>query len=198
MRSNNKQKALQLRLESGYSVAEVATAVGVSPSTASVWLRGIPLGRDRRKGGNPKKDKGPISKHFASISDIGEIEIQKRKPKVAEAAVLFRLALHGFDVMKPAFDGSRVDWLVEIPGSRSMKKIQVKSTRQGPSGLPVIRTRCYDGYAHTRPYELGECDYLVGYDLKTDIAYVFVYEDVRELRTVSIREDAAERWDLIK
>jgi hypothetical protein len=93
-----------------------------------------------------------------------------RKAAISEAAVLFRLALHGFQVSMPVSDGAKPDWLVTVDG-RSVK-IQVKTVSCKPSqyGLPCISLLCH-GYRSknkTRRYSRGEFDFIVGYDLYSD------------------------------
>ncbi len=44
-----------------------------------------------------------------------------------------------------------------------------------------------------------EFDFIVGYDLYSDAAYVFTYEEVKHLKkAVTVRDDAFERWDKLR
>ena len=74
----------------------------------------------------------------------------------------------------------------------------MKSTRDGPHGLPYISLRCPFGSKPTRyrQYTETEADFIVGYDMPTDTCYVWSIQEVMRHRTsISISPDAAERWD---
>lgn len=119
------------------------------------------------------------------------------KGQIAEAAVLFRLAIHGLHVLTSVFDGGRSDWIVETP-SRRLCKLQVKWARRKRHGLPVFYLTCSDGRGRTRRYREGEFDFLTGYDLFTDTVYVFTWDELASNKdSVTVREDASERWDKI-
>lgn len=46
-----------------------------------------------------------------------------------------------------------------------------------------------------RRYADGSIDFIVGYDLFTDTAYVWAWGEVRDKVCVTICPEAAERWD---
>ncbi len=129
---------------------------------------------------------------------LGGRELSKaEKGQIAEAAVLFRLVLHGLQVLTGVFDGGRVDWLVEVPSGK-LARLQVKWARRKKHGLPVFYLTCSDGRGRTRRYQEGEFDFLVGYDLFTDTAYVYSWKELSaNVDSISVRPDAAERWDKI-
>lgn len=177
----------------------------MSKSTVSTWLRGMPLtaseqsrrqsDNGRRMGGWNKKDRGERSKFSVAAGD--KID-NGRKGRIAEAAVLFRLALHGFHVHGSAFDGSRSDWIVENPETGKLSRLQVKWAGDSSGGVPVISLKCFEGHSKQRRLREDECDLVVGYDLHTDTAYVFRLSELSDnVSTVSIRPEAAERWDLV-
>jgi len=121
-----------------------------------------------------------------------------RKAQIAEAAVLLRLLVHGFDVFKPLSASSKVDWLAS-DGQRNLR-IQVKWAA-ATNGLPKIELTCHDGITgrRSRRYDADDFDFIVGYDFYSDTAYVFSVDDVRHARrAVTIRSDAAERWDKLR
>lgn len=111
---------------------------------------------------------------------------------------MLRLTVAGLDVYGSVFDGSKADWLVRTPSGRSAV-IQVKWTKEPTQhGLPTVNLTCTEGHNRRRRYREGEFDFVVGYDLFTDTAYVFSEEDVRNNRTaVTVRPENAERWDKI-
>jgi hypothetical protein len=121
---------------------------------------------------------------------------KQRKAKIAEAAVLFRLTLHGFPAYGSWFDGDKADWMVRVPTTGKRLSIQVKWARQGKAGAPFIRLSCSEGRGKLRRYAQGEFDFIVGYDLWSDTCYVWSWEDTaRHASTISICSGAAERWD---
>lgn len=204
--TQTRRKADALR-KSGASTAEIGKALGVPKRTVAYWYRGQPLPSDvlrrklqdaqARRINTGKKSRGVESKFHALVN---ERDLDKgTKGRIAEAAVLFRLALHGFFPAKPVFDGAKSDWLVEVPG-KGIRKIQVRwASARGDYGLPNISLLCSKGHSGTRRYRTEEFDFLVGYDLYTDTAYVFSEAEVRDNQSVvTIRSDAAERWDKLR
>jgi hypothetical protein len=109
---------------------------------------------------------------------------------------MLRLALIGLDIYGSVFDGSKADWLVRVPSGKSAV-IQVKWVREQKShGLPTISLTCSEGHNKRRRYSTGEFDFIVGYDLHTDTAYVFSEADAEGHKaTVTINMNNAERWD---
>ena len=191
------------------SLIEIAKLVPVTKGSLSLWLRPYPLTLEERRvrmlAGQRvacshaaqvnKKPRGEPSKHWETVS--GQVLRRDQSMAISEAAILFRLALHGFNTLAPVFDGAKMDWLVEVPPPQRTIRIQVKTVRisGGRGGLPVVPLLCRSGQS-TRRYLPGEFDVIVGYDLYTDTAYVFTAaEVVKNRKVVSIRQDAAERWD---
>jgi len=203
-----KTECVRLRVEGRKSLREIHKDTGVPKGTLSGWLKPYPLTDDERKERQranlaanrhqgPLKDKGEPSK-FHHVS-AGQQMSRLQKAKVAEAAVMFRLVLHGFNVFGSVFDGDKTDWLVEVPGTNSAVKVQVKWAGHHPQGLPSIRLGCVEGHNKQRPYKEGEFDFLVGYDLYTDTAYVWSWGEVqRYTRSVTVAPEAAERWDKMR
>jgi len=115
-----------------------------------------------------------------------------QRAKVAEAAVLLRLLAHGFTPFGSVFDGDKTDWLVEIPKTGKVLKIQVKLARHLHTGLPTTSVR---SSSQKKKYTQRECDFLVGFDLFTDTAYVWAWAELEDHTTsVTICEEAAENW----
>lgn len=205
--TGSKDEAIRLRVEERLSIREISERLGHSKSTVSGWLRAYQLTADEVKakmsangsalGGWNKKDRGKESRFHALIQrDLTNAE----KGRIAEAAVLFRFALHGFHVHSSVFDGHRSDWIVECPKTGRLSRIQVKwaSIRGSNHGLPTFSIRCFDGHSHTRTLTKRDCDFIIGYDLFTDDAYVF---DVGKLdgkvSVVTISDESRERFDII-
>ena len=118
------------------------------------------------------------------------------KARISEAAVLMRLAAVGLEPFGSPFDGDTADWLVK--SLSGVKIIQVKFATRAKYGAPFIRLRRSDGRGHSRSYKAGEADFFVGYDLYSDTAAVWGWDEVRKQQCVTFRDDAVERWDKIK
>lgn len=199
-----KSEAVRLREEERLSYAEIHARLGVAKSTLSGWLKGHPLSRGelRKKMSAktqpaPKKVRGPESLLHQMVS--AKTLSPHDKAKVAEAAVLLRLVLHGLTTFGSIFDGDKADWLVETPKGR-LCRLQVKwATTYGAHGLPRVSLCCSSGHrGDKRRYQRAEFDVIVGYDLFTDTCYVWTWDEVEQLATsVSVCDGAAERWDKI-
>ena len=193
-------EAIRLRLEERMSLREIHETTGASKGSLSSWLKPHPLTEEERRTRrartryrSPKKDRGTPSKHFLAVDTSKFTRIQKGK--IAESAVLFRLVLHGFDAYGSTFDGDKIDWIVSNSDGKLLK-VQVRWTKNEKWGLPSVHLNCRHGYSGRRRYKKGEFDFIVGYDLFTDTAYVWSWDEVAHLNTtVTICPEAAERWD---
>jgi hypothetical protein len=192
--------AIKLRKEDRLSLKEIQEQTGASKGSLSDWLRPYPLTKAEKKakmianhaGGRVRKPQGEASKFW---SVLNETLSKERKAQIAESAILFRLALHGFQTAKSMFEGSKTDWLVTVTSGKVVR-LQVKWVGTGKHGLPFVSLRRKHGSERYQPHEI---DFLVGYDLYTDTAYVFSMKELSHLKaTVAVRDDAAERWDKLK
>lgn len=201
-----KAEAIRLRVKERLSLREIAIITGAAKGSLSGWLRPYPLTDEEKKTRSktakryvpPKKSHGEESKHHQAI--VSQNLTNRRKGRIAEAAILFRLALHGFDVYTAAFDGDKVDCVVHIPESGKIVKLQVRCVHS-PSkhGLPVIRLKCVEGHNKRRKYSAEEFDFIVGYYLFNDTAYVFSFDEVSKHQTyISISEKYSESWDKLR
>lgn len=192
-----KEECLRLRVEESKSFLDIVALTGVSKGSLSAWLKPYPLPdvlvKERQKAvvryRTPKKDRGEESSIHRVVKHNGLTPLQLSK--VAEAAVMLRMLSHGFNVFGSVFDGDRTDWVVEVSSTGKVWKVQVKLASRG-QGMPLVSIR--DG--RHRRYNTGDFDFLVGYDLFTDTAYVWSWAEVSHLKTaVAITDDAEERWD---
>jgi transcriptional regulator with XRE-family HTH domain len=198
----------RLRIDERMGGKEISAKMKVSRGTLSGWLKDIPLSesevRERviasHKGipSGKKKDRGEESKYSKMVA--GRDLSRQDKAKIAEAAILFRLSLMGLIVYGSPFDGDKADWLVEYadkPGKTY--RIQVKWAKSCHSdGLPLISLMCVNKGKFER-YKKGDFDFIIGYCLFNDMAYVYSFEDVEHLKaSVSISKEAEEAWDKIK
>ena len=136
-----KQEAIRLRVEERLSFGELLETTGASRSSLSTWLKPYPLTAEerltRQKAAKryvaPRKDRGEISKFYQAVE--GQELSRHRKGKIAEAAVLLRLTLQDFTVYASPFDGDKADWVVQVPETGKIHKIQVRWARVGSHGL---------------------------------------------------------------
>jgi transposase-like protein len=207
--SELKSKAIQLRVKHRRSLREIHKELGVSKSTLSIWLNGYPLTKDElfdresdRKARMPEgpKDntlvvKGSPSKFYSSLS---ESLSPHQMGRLAEAAILFRLTLHGFRVFRSVADGDRADFVV-LEDGRCIK-LQVKCVKEPNShGLPVVKLWRVEGFQKRKRYTENELDFIVGYWLYNDTAYVYSMAEVRaNLTGKTVTLDGAEAWYKLK
>jgi transposase-like protein len=200
-----KAEAIRLRVEARMSLREIAAATGAAKGSLSLWLRPYPLTDDERRARSkiakryvtPKKGHGAESKFYRTIA--WDSMSRQQKGKVAEAAVFFRLALHGFYIYNSPFDGDKTDWLVEVPETGKILKLQVRCVNAHKHGLPGVLLTCAEGHNKRRRYEQGEFDFIIGYYLFNDTAYVFSFDELIKHKTkVAISEKYAEKWDKLR
>lgn len=200
-----REEVLRLRIQERLSFREIQERTGVAKSSLSRWLQDHPLSEEEvlakcrvgitKPRVGTKKPRGGRSPFDVMVGD--RKLLPSEKGQIAEAAVLFRLTLHGLHVMSPVFDGGRTDWLVQTPAN-ALAKIQVKWASSGAHGLPHLSLTCSDGHSKRRRYSVHEYDFIIGYHLYADTAYVFSSAETAGNATViSVREEAAERWDKV-
>lgn len=189
-----KERVQQRRAE-GVTAKQVAKEFGLKPALVSKWTSKLPgLKRAPYARREPQVQEGNDS--YAKIVEGQELS-RDRKGRIAEAAVMFRLSLLDIKYYQSPFDGDKVDFLVETP--RGRKIVQVRWARQNKQGPPSISLVCYEGHYNRRKYKDSEFDFIVGYDLSTDTAYVYTREEVRNHQTMfSVGIDGAERWDKLE
>ncbi len=197
--NGSKEEAIRLRVEERLSVKDIVVRLGSSKSTVSGWVRDYPLTLEERairqskngrlKGGWNKHVEGDPSKYYlmrhgSSSANTG---------RVSEAAVIFRLAVLGLPVLANLFDGGKADLVVQVP-SGDLVKIQVKSAKRQSHGRPLFNLICTSGMGKRNRYVDGDFDFLVGYDIFSDKAYVFSWNKVEKLTAVAASEDSEEKW----
>ncbi|MDT4955477.1 MAG: endonuclease [Acidobacteriota bacterium] len=201
-----KSEAIRLRIKGRHSLREIESLTGAARGSLSIWLKPYPLTEEEKRARSklakryipPKKSHGEESKHNRTVAWRNLTPYHKGR--IAETAVLFRLALHGFSVYSSLFDGDKADWLVQTPKTGKVLKVQIRCVNAtGHHGLPNVLLTCAEGHNRRKRYEEGEFDFIVGYYLYNDTAYVFSFDEVRHLKTyVTVSEEYAERWDKLK
>jgi hypothetical protein len=201
-----KAEAIRLRIIERLSLREIAVITGAAKGSLSLWLKPYRLTEEEKKARSktakryitPKKDHGEESRHNRTV--VWQSLSNQRKGRIAEAAIIFRLALYGFDIYTSVFDGDKSDFLVRASEREEIFKLQVRCVHS-PSkhGLPVVRLKCTEGHNQRRRYKQGEFDFIVGYYLFNDTAYVFSADEVKQHKTyVTVSEKYAERWDKLR
>lgn len=198
---------IQALRRQGRTITEIVAELDVPKSTAHYWTKDIRLPdlheRRSKSATEANKKRGTwrnkaIESKFSKSIDRTKLT-RADKGRIAEAAVLFRLALHGLDVAQPVFGGSKSDWLVRN-ASGTLMKIEVRYARLNKRhGRPYISLRCSDGRNKTRRYRSDEFDYIIGYDLYTDTAFIYSSKELEDNATaVAMDDEHAEKWELLK
>ena len=209
-RKKEKEEAIRLRTEERLSINEIRAKIpDVSKGSLSAWLRPYPLTADERRQKISKPNignqhRGPDSPKAAEAMSIkskyydlaggaaGFSTVQKGK--IAEIAVAMRLAIQGFRLYASPFDGDGIDWVVERPDGR-LARLEVRWASRGLHGLPVISLRKSDGRRSSRRMCDQDTDFVVGYDLYSDVAFVFSIEETKgRNRMISVDDDSTEAW----
>jgi len=200
-----RQKAVQMRLQQRSSIEEIHRTLGVSQGALSLWLREHPLteeeqkSRQRTKNSLRRKPRVSVPSKLHEMASDRELS-RAEKGRIAEAAVLLRLLLAGFLVYRPALDGGTVDWLAEDTTTRRILRIQVRwAPISMETGQPLISLVKMNGRRTYRRYLPGEFDFMIGYCLISDTAYVFSEEELSRIKkVVTAQPSAAERWDKLR
>jgi len=192
-----KAEVLRLRIDERLSNRDIEALTGASRGSVSAWLRDHPLTEEERRqkirekrtaSANPTRSD---PSKYAKMLQPGMSSLQKAK--VAEAAVLFRFALMGFSPFGSPFDGDKADWVVDVRGK--LLKVQVRLCRLGKHGSPFISLRRVTADKRSVRFQPGDFDFIVGYDLHSDTAFVYGEAEVAGLSTAkSVTESAKEAF----
>ena len=196
-----KQEAIRLRVEERFSLDDVQARTGISIATLSVLLRPYPLAADEvfaKKSAsalrnNPLRKYNPEPSKLLQMVNIEELSTD-RKGRIAEAAVMFRLAILGYEVLRSVFEGLSVDCFAYNSVSGKIARIQIKWSRRAEHGRPFFQIWS-DEKNKFRSQE--RFDFIVGYDFETDIAFVFPSEVLGSKRYKTCDEEYAEAWHLL-
>lgn len=208
MKNEKRSKAILLRTEKRMSFSEISEELGVAKGTLSYWLKKYPLTKEevkkkasenlakynREKKKYPGQDRGTESKYHKMIKE-NELE-NKQKGRIAESAIFFRASLLNIPFYKAIMDGDKIDCLVHDQKKDLFKKVQIRWAGQwGSKGSPKLRLTCTEGRYKYRRYRDDEFDYLIGYNLYTDTAYVYTQNDLKKYKkAISLRPEHAEAW----
>jgi hypothetical protein len=200
-----KQEAIRLRVEERLGLKAICRKTGLSLGMASMLLRDHRLSqeevRERRSHAAvaTNKAKGRYDAQLSRWALLlsGQQLSRDEKGQIAEAAVLFRLAIHHFQTWRASSDGNRVDWLVTRYGTRRHIRLQVKWAARDKRGRPCVRPMRRSGKTLV-PLTQADCDFVVGYDLETDIAFVMpIAHVVCRRRSITCGAQYAEAWEML-
>lgn len=134
----------------------------------------------------------PVSSHWDEKRVAGYS--RQQKGKIGEAAVSFRCVLHGCALFVSPFDGDKADRVIETPAGRILK-LQIRWCKHRRSGSPTVRLTSVGNNRVTRRAKKGDFDFLVGYDLRTDNAFVFSWEETKDIGSeIAVTEESMEAW----
>ena len=205
-------RCIQLRVQDRMSYLEIEQLTGVKKGTLSTILKAYPLtaaevySRTRHQVLFPKEGHTHNKKVTAILDEgnkanslvtllAGKTLTRENKGRVAEAAILLRLAILGIPVYSSPFDNEKDDWLVKTPSGRYLS-LQVRWVTWYKQGAPTIRlTRTMTTGTRVICQRLTEYDIIIGYDIITDSAYVFTKEEVLDRKTSkAITSASREAW----
>ena len=198
-----KQQAIKLRLEERLGIDEIKQRTGLSVGTLSMLLREYPLSPEEVKDkmsqssrrNNPLRKYQPEQSRFAAMV-AGEHLSTARKGQIAEAAVAFRLAVLGYEVLRSIFEGSKVDFTVTRPGTEKYVRLQVKWAKRGVMGRPLFAPRNGE-HGEIRHISHKYCDFVAAYDLETDTAFVIPVSSCEGMMYKTCDVKYAEAWHLL-
>lgn len=193
-----------LRRDLNYSLEKISITLGVSQSTASAWLKNIPLNESciadaRARKNADYKAKLAIEREHRKASRTAEVSVlfdqlkgTKAKGSVSMLMVAARLALRGYRVMEPVGDHCRYDLAAEKDGL--FYRVQVKTARLDKSESPVFPTA--SSYAHRGGCRKGygeDVDFIACYCPDIDACFMFPMADVVAKSSKAVTEAQIER-----
>ena len=198
------EHAITLRKEQKLGYKAIAQKLGVPTSTIRVHLSPYKLSpqdlklRAKLPSSMPRSKKASLDvngfprPHWMESIDFAKLSTSQRGA-IAEAAVLFRLAVNGFSVYGSPFDGDRIDWIVKAPNGK-LSTLQVCHVSRFRYGRPLIRlTRASHGKS-TR-FRQSVVNFIIGYDFHNDAAYVFSATEVENnLTAITVTVAVLEAW----
>jgi predicted transcriptional regulator len=202
------EKIKKLRLQNK-TVNEIAISLALSPSTVSKYVESIPLTQEALKKiraaagaqrGQRIREKRKLlwngsNKFKQIISDNFKDYSKNMKGSIAESAIIYRLLIHNFPVYSSIFNGHKID-VIACNRIGKLIKIQVKCIKITPDSVtPLVPVQCMQGRYTFTTYDNKDMDFLVGYDLLNDVAYVFSWDEVKSKKThISATVESKENW----
>jgi transposase-like protein len=197
-----KDECVRLRVEKRLSIKRIKEITGISQGTLSRMLREYPLSakeiHDRSSASATKVNKEARFRREKYLAKESRFHKMLSNPdslttaKISESAILFRLFVHGFSMYGSLFDGEKSDWIAMKDGK--VFKIQVKTASLPQAGhKSSFKVTAGKG----KPYKSEDFDYIIAYDVYTDEAFVYGWDEVKGQKVFTNRNDAKERFDKI-
>jgi hypothetical protein len=180
---DEKEAARALRRK-GLSINEIAAQLGVSKSSASLWVRDLKLSNDQRLVLKTRAQPGSLPPNVApdvpaslhpqlTVDDTRRgfrYHHTKSKGDVAEAMVLAVFAVHGYGVLRPFSENSPYDMVVD--DGKRLAKVQVKHARLlRKEGVVSFATASNSQHAQ-RLYSESDCDFFAAWCADLGTMYI--------------------------
>jgi len=202
------EEIIKLRVQQK-TIEEIGTILNISKSSVTKYLKGIPISEEtlislreqgRVKANNTVRVKRNLlwNEQFKFKDMIEDSRYSKEiKGNIAEAAILYRLLIHNYHVYSSIFSGNRIDMIAYNIGIDKFIKIQVKCLYKH-NITPFIKNRRTKGHNEHVKYNKEDLDFLIGYDIINDTAYVFTFDELRDRKVISVTTESKENWDKIR
>lgn len=204
------ERCVKLRVEGRKSTKQIADEVGQSKTTVHYWLRNYPLSqpematfRRQKESGRkqgPRNDTLWIAREDSKLWKlVGDDNLSSaRKGRICEAAISTRLALLNFEVYQSVFGGAKIDIIARHFESNRLLKIQVRYASVYKSGVPFLKLVRSNGRGGQIRYCDDDFDFIVGYSVRTDTAFVFNKQQCSSHKFgISVTKDSEEAWHLL-
>ena len=204
-----REECIRLRQEQRLSYKDIHEITGASKGSLSLWLRDWPLtaeeikercSRNGRASAGRQWSKARLTEGRPALLPglVNPVAFStEQKGRIAEAAVVLRLAALNLECYRGVFDKSSIDFIV-FSKYGNAAKVQVRWGRKLREGYLAISLRKSDGRGKSRPYSQDEVDFFVAYVFDLDTAYVISAEEAAPLRNmITLKEQYAEDWQQV-
>ncbi len=201
-KESTRLEAIRLRVEERNSYDEIIKKLDIARGTLYYWLKDYPLTSEELRLRKNKNDEAKKTRKYTPnqskyhLLSNNRILSNEDKGRIAEAAVLFRLTILGFNLYSSVYEKDKIDILIEK--DNTFKKIQIKWARILEKGMPTVSLRCSDTRKSLRKYKENECDYVVGYDLYSDTCYVWDFKLIKNKTCIAVTKESEENWKCIQ
>ena len=191
------------------TVDEIKNILKVSSATICKYIKGLPpiskkkltsirIASAKKNGAKRKEKSRLLWEGQNKFKDIIKEQAYSTtiKGSIAEAAILYRLLIHNFSVYYSAFNGGIIDIITYNNKTGKLLKLQVKCAKGNKnSQTPSIPLKKSKGRYSLTNYDSKEIDIIVGYDLYNDTAYVFTWDEIKNLKgAISVTIESKENW----
>lgn len=191
------------------TTTEIKKILNISQATVSKYIVGMPLSEEKKKNialksakyrGEKTKEKNRLL--WEGLNKFKDFMKNQKyttftKGSIAEAAILYRLLIHNYEVYYSAFNGGIIDIIAHNTITGRLLKIQVKCAKGCKnSQTPIINLKKSKGRDNLIKYNNKEIDLIIGYDIYNDVAYVFTWDEIKNLKNIiSATVESKENWN---